>query len=357
MATPVIKIVPMPGASGNVGDLIITSDETGTDINGTGVISLNSTAAPGWINLSAYEGAYVNGTTAQNKILTQAKLSAINTNLLPSADNQYSLGSAQYRWKDIHLGQGTIFITDSVTGDEVGLSVDNGVFFIDGIAQAQLPVLELDELIFDDQTTHMPASVTVSDGVFNIGGIAQAQLPNVAVTNLTFPDNSVQTIAYQGNASGINGSYGSFYDEHIQTGTANSIQAMHCDTEDFSDGISLQGTPEKTRITMADAGKYNIAFSAQLFNQANGALVQIWLNKNGTPVPNSNTKVHMSANLPYAVAAWNFFVNANAGDYYQIMWSSNDSTTSIRSEAATGSGATLKPAIPSVIITVNQVGA
>lgn len=153
--------------------------------------------------------------------------------------------------------------------------------------------------------------------------------------------------------SGRHGSSASYWSTADQTGTANSIQAMTITDNDWETGISVANS---SRITMANAGKYNIAFSAQLRQINSQGVVNIWLAKNGTAVANSNTKVSISANDPYAVAAWNFFVDAAANDYYQIMWSSSSANSIIEAEAATGSGATLHPAIPSVIITVNQVG-
>jgi hypothetical protein len=156
-------------------------------------------------------------------------------------------------------------------------------------------------------------------------------------------------------AEGNFGYCGSFFDELDQTGTANSIQAMRVRTTDISNGITADGT-NHTQLTMAHAGKYNIAFSAQLHQTNSSSTVNIWLAKNGTAMSWTNTKIAITANNPYYVAAWNFFVDANAGDYYEVMWSSDSANTVIEAEAATGSGATLHPAIPSVIITVNQVG-
>ena len=134
---------------------------------------------------------------------------------------------------------------------------------------------------------------------------------------------------------------------------ANTIQAMTLNNNDWETGISVVSN---SRITMANAGKYNIAFSAQFHQTASSGVVNIWLNKNGTPVSATNTKFDITANNPYSVAAWNFFVNAAAEDYFQIMWSSSDNHTVIEAIDATGSGATLHPSIPSVIVTVNQVG-
>jgi hypothetical protein len=59
----------------------------------------------------------------------------------------------------------------------------------------------------------------------------------------------------------------------------------------------------------------------------------------------------ITANNPYYVAAWNFFVNANANDYYEIIWSSSDNHSVAEYEPAG-----VHPAVPSIIVTVNQVG-
>jgi hypothetical protein len=128
---------------------------------------------------------------------------------------------------------------------------------------------------------------------------------------------------------------------------------MTVNVTDWQTGISVANS---SKITFANAGKYNIAFSAQMHQTNSSSLTNIWLAKNGTAMAYTNTKVATTANNPYTVAAWNFFVNAAAGDYYQIMWSSDSNHTVLEAEAATGSGATLHPEIPSVIVTVNQVG-
>ena len=86
-----------------------------------------------------------------------AEFSLIDGDVTPTFDNVYSLGTPELRWKSVSIGGGALYITDSGNNNQV--------------------------------------AITVSNGVFNIDGIAQAQLPNVAVTNLTFNDNTVQTTA------------------------------------------------------------------------------------------------------------------------------------------------------------------
>jgi hypothetical protein len=134
---------------------------------------------------------------------------------------------------------------------------------------------------------------------------------------------------------------------------ADTIQAFSFNNTDWATGVSLAST---NRITMTNTGKYNIAFSAQMHQTQSSGIVNVWLNKNGEPLANTNTKFAITANNPFSVAALNLFVNASAGDYYQLMWSSDSQHTVMEYEAATGSGATLHPSVPSIILTVNQVG-
>lgn len=95
-------------------------------------------------------GTYIlinnSGETETFKVLRELLLGGGNIN--PSEDNVYTLGDENFRWKSISIGEGTIFITDAVTGDEAGLTISDGVFFIDGIVQAQLPDLKVNEITF-----------------------------------------------------------------------------------------------------------------------------------------------------------------------------------------------------------------
>lgn len=153
--------------------------------------------------------------------------------------------------------------------------------------------------------------------------------------------------------TGRHGSSASYWSTVDQTGTAGSIQAMTLNATDWQTGVTLESG---SHIKFPNAGKYNIAFSAQLHQTNSSGIVNIWLAKNGTAVENSNTKCAITANNPYYVAAWNFFVDAAANDYYQIMWSSDSNHSVIEYEAPVGSGASLHPAVPSLIVTVNQIG-
>jgi len=146
--------------------------------------------------------------------------------------------------------------------------------------------------------------------------------------------------------------YGSFYSTQDQTNAgATSTNKFTYNVTDISSGVSIVSN---SRITIANSGVYNIAFSAQLQKSDSGDdAVQIWLQKNGQNIANTNTEVTIVGNNGKFVAAWNFFVQANAGDYYELCWHSSDTAVTIDYQAAASSPS--RPAIPSIILTVNQV--
>jgi len=151
-------------------------------------------------------------------------------------------------------------------------------------------------------------------------------------------------------------SYGSFYDVQTQTVTQQQestgvpVLVRNTDT-DATQGFSVVNN---SKITAANAGIYNIAFSLQLHNTGgggSGTTVEIWLSKNGTNVPDTNTRVTVNTNSPYVVSAWNFFQKLEEDDYIELMWSTDNHHIVMPHNTGTMGG----PNIPSAIITVNQV--
>jgi uncharacterized protein (DUF736 family) len=144
--------------------------------------------------------------------------------------------------------------------------------------------------------------------------------------------------------------YGSFYDTTDQTAAAiNTAYAMTFNSTDLSKGVYI-GAPT-SRIYVDTHNIYNIQFSAQLINAAGGAHnAWIWLRKNGADVTNSATTVRVQGNNTELVAAWNFLLSMNAGDYFELMWEVSDVSVSLFNDPATA----VHPAIPSVILTVTD---
>lgn len=144
--------------------------------------------------------------------------------------------------------------------------------------------------------------------------------------------------------------YGSFYDTTDQTAAlVNTAYAMTFNTTDLSLGVTL-GTPT-SRVYVDTANIYNVQFSAQLINVSGGAhRVWIWFRKNGTDVPDSTTAMRIQGNNTEAVAAWNYLLEMNAGDYFELMWEVDNVGVEIHADPATA----VHPAIPSVILTVTN---
>jgi hypothetical protein len=125
---------------------------------------------------------------------------------------------------------------------------------------------------------------------------------------------------------------------------------------DLSNGITivnnLNGNP--TRITISNAGIYNIQFSLQLEKTGGSGnmTADIWLRKNGNNIEGTTGKVVLtgSANASPLISAWNYLIDASSNDYYELMWSTSNVNVKIVADPASPP----YPSIPSVILTVTQ---
>ena len=144
--------------------------------------------------------------------------------------------------------------------------------------------------------------------------------------------------------------YGSFYDTTDQTAAViNTAYGMTFNTTDISYGVT-SGSPT-SRIYVDRSNIYNIQFSAQFINTGGGAnRVWIWLRKNGTDIAQSATVIRIQGNNTENVAAWNFLLQLNAGDYFELMWEVDSTNISLHADPATA----VHPAVPSIILTVTD---
>ena len=200
--------------------------------------------------------------------------------------------------------------------------------------------------------------VAISDGNANIKFFNSGS--RTTITNDTLISGSLTTTGsmtiQSGSAFFANGNrqfnVGAFQSDVTQSGSANVSQSMNFETTDISEGVSIASN---SRITLANAGTYNIQFSVQV-DRVSGSgtdTVHIWLKKNGTNVDKSAGAITISGGAAEAktVAAWNYVVNAAANDYYELCWQSTDTNIQLINVAATGN----IPATPSIILTVTQV--
>jgi hypothetical protein len=152
--------------------------------------------------------------------------------------------------------------------------------------------------------------------------------------------------------------YGAFSDFTDQTTTVNTATLMALSVTDFSNEVSLQ---TGSKITVTNAGIYNLQFSVQLQNLDNAPQdVFIWLKQNGTDITGSTGLVGMparkSAGVPFHdIKGWNYFLSMNANDYVQIYWSTTNVDVTIQTYPA--SGTPTKPSTASVVATLSFVSA
>jgi hypothetical protein len=149
------------------------------------------------------------------------------------------------------------------------------------------------------------------------------------------------------------GYYGAFSDVTDQFATViNTGYPMLLGVTDLSNQVTVVSG---SRVTIANTGIYNIQWSAQFRNPTAAEHdVTIWLRKNGVDVAGSAgvvsvPKKHGSLD-GHVLPSWNFLLDPIAGDYYEFVWSTTDTSVFISFEPA-GSP---PPSTASVVLTVTQ---
>lgn len=146
--------------------------------------------------------------------------------------------------------------------------------------------------------------------------------------------------------------YGQFYDTTTQTAAAiNTAYAMTFNTSSNRYGVYID--PANTsHIKVTRPAIYNMQFSLQLDKTSGGTgLFYVWGRINGVDIPYSASQVRIQGNNAEIFVAANLFVSMSNGDYFQLMWSVDDTSVQILATAA----APPVPAVPSVILTMTQV--
>ena len=117
----------------------------------------------------------------------------VPSDILPGKDNLFSLGSPNFRWSGMHIGPGTIFISDNTLGTEAELKVNDGVLAISGVHRLQVGNLWLDNTAIQTST---------GDVDFQLGDLADKGnlilQRNVVLgqnRHLSFQDSTIQKTA------------------------------------------------------------------------------------------------------------------------------------------------------------------
>lgn len=147
--------------------------------------------------------------------------------------------------------------------------------------------------------------------------------------------------------------YGSFYDTTTQSIPAPfTLQTIDIGSTSLSSGVTL-GT---NQLVFNNAGVYNVQFSIQVTNNDPQAHeFYVWLGKNGFDISESTTIISVPSTHGgingHIIASLNFFVQANAFDAIELRWTAESTTITIERIVTP----LPIPAVPSVIITANQI--
>jgi hypothetical protein len=207
--------------------------------------------------------------------------------------------------------------------------------------------------IVNNSVTKKTTVQAVGNAVFNqiSSSVVLTSQSSSFASSTTF-NNYTQSVNNATSSFGVTSYYGSFlHTASILLSVTSASYSASFNTTDFAYGVSISGS-NQDKIKVANSGVYNIQFSAQ-FDKTNSsnATVYVWLRKNGTDVPISNTGLTLGGGAnDSAVAAWNFFVSASANDYYQLMFAATGNNTRVLYTIPP-----FGPAVPSLILTVNRV--
>ena len=176
---------------------------------------------------------------------------------------------------------------------------------------------------------------------------------------LTSNGSTVPTWATVATGIGTTGYWGSFWDTTNQTAASTTVAyTINIGTSDpNNNGISIVSS---NQITVAHAGVYNTQYSIQFENIGTGNKnynVDVWFRLNGVDIPDSNSTYWIASKKSTVngemIAAVNYVLTLNAGDYIQILWAVSDVDISITTFPAASSPTV--PQTPGVIVTVTPV--
>jgi len=154
--------------------------------------------------------------------------------------------------------------------------------------------------------------------------------------------------------------YGEINSTTGQTAPSTGTTAVvEFDNITVTNGIYQDGTND-SRVYVRDAGVYNVMYSLQLINTTNdGQYADVWFRINGTDVADSASRFGLPARKSSGdpselIGAMNIFLTLDADDYIEVAGGVSDVGVELWYDGASVSPFT-RPAIPSVILTLNMI--
>jgi len=187
----------------------------------------------------------------------------------------------------------------------------------------------------------------------------QEQFMNILRLYFNQLDNLTGVVLGEAGGRFIRFPYGAFSSDQDQSTTANTATLMTLNTTDFANQVSISSS----KITVVNAGLYNLQFSAQFQNTDNQIQdISIWLRQNGVDIPGSTGFVSIPARKSasageeaHEIIGWNYYVQMQANDYIEIWWSATLASVTIQ-HYPTSTGP-VRPSTQSVVATLSFVSA
>ena len=146
-----------------------------------------------------------------------------------------------------------------------------------------------------------------------------------------------------------NGLFFSTTDQPIAA--TNTAQVISFENTYLSEGITINGG-SSSQITATYSGIYNFQFTAQAASgSASSKNVYVWIRRNGTDIGYSARHLVLQGSNDSNDIGWGFNIDLQAGQYIEMMWSSDGIDTRLDTETAVAP----HPGEPSAIITVTFV--
>jgi hypothetical protein len=171
----------------------------------------------------------------------------------------------------------------------------------------------------------------------------------VAVISAT----TAEVVAY---VTDIPRSHGSFSSSINQSQTISNVPHIFT----YNTFAGVEGMTESAgQITSTNGGTYVITFSIQFARTSGGTatIAEAWVRKNGTDVPNTNSRI-LLAGGGNGETIMTIPVNLDlaAGEYFEIVMGTPNYTNTIAQAFPARTTPYVAPAIPSIIVTADQVG-
>ena len=219
-----------PGVDAELGNVVVGVGLAGTDIS----------VAPGYGDLNIYAGANSN--------------IVVSSDIVPSEDEQHSLGSPDRKWKEIHVSDGTIFIGDSSSISANSVSLGN--FSVSDEGSLSIPGVSL---VADANAASEPVSIVASDIASR--SLLEAEILEVAGNTATLLTSANANLVVSVNETytyvdGLNSNIGSILD--LVTTNSNVVAAINSAIIDVGDVTNLQ-TSARSNIVVAVNEAYALA--------------------------------------------------------------------------------------------------